>query len=94
MPSNSRFLNIDGAFFGSSFPGFFLEMYPKVEQECRRIREHSLPFQLRIFGFNIAEKSRAGPRMKWLRQAPGQNKPIQGEETDAVTLTEEDAMAG
>ncbi|PRT56105.1 Casein kinase II subunit beta [Wickerhamiella sorbophila] len=94
VPSNSRFLNIDGAFFGSSFPAFFLETYPKVEQECRRIREQSPPFQLKIFGFNIAEKSRAGPRMKWLRQTPGQDKSQGPQETEAATAIEEEAVVG
>lgn len=68
IPPNSRYLGIDGAFFGTSFAGLFLKTYPEVEESCRNRPWQQ--FELKIYGFRINERSRAGPRMKWLRQRP------------------------
>ncbi|ANB14581.1 casein kinase 2 regulatory subunit CKB1 [Sugiyamaella lignohabitans] len=70
VPPNSRFLSIDGAFFGTSFPGLFLKAYPEIEKECARRRKQQGQFELTIYGFKIAESSKSGSRMKWLRQVP------------------------
>lgn len=66
LPSSSRYLNIDGSFFGTSFCGLFQRQYGlgKVNSE---------QFRLKIFGFAINEASVVGGRMKWLRQVPGQH---------------------
>lgn len=85
VPSNVRFLNIDGAFFGSSFPAMFLEMFPEIESECIPHRQEQ--FALKVFGFKISELSKVGPRMKWLREFPGNDTLIQEEEEEE----EEDA---
>jgi casein kinase II subunit beta len=68
IPPNSRYLGIDGAFFGTSFAGLFLKTYPEIEETCRNRPWQQ--FELKIYGFRINEKSRAGPRMRWLRQRP------------------------
>lgn len=68
MPSSDVFLGIDGAFFGSSFAGMFLDMMPGIEKRASQIRKQQ--FQLKLYGFKISPKSKFGPRMKWLRQTP------------------------
>ncbi len=68
LPISSRYLNIDGACFGTSFPGLFLQMFPEIEKQCaQRKWKH---FDLKIFGFKINERAPSGPRMRWLRQRP------------------------
>lgn len=59
---------LDGAFFGTSFPGVFLKQYPGVETDSKK--ELAPPFKLSLFGFGINEMSKCGPRMKWLRALP------------------------
>lgn len=72
VPSSSRYLNIDGAFFGTTFPGLLVKMFPEIENQCRiRINKFSNnDFGLKLFGFKIHELSTSGPRMKWLRMHP------------------------
>ena len=70
IPSSSRYLNID-AFFGTTFPGLLVKMFPEIENQCRiRITK----FSQNDFGLNwefkINELSATGPRMKWLRMHP------------------------
>lgn len=72
LPSSSRYLNIDGAFFGTTFPGLLVKMFSEIENQCR-IRTSKLnqkDFGLKLFGFKINELSASGPRMKWLRLNP------------------------
>ncbi|KAH3687137.1 hypothetical protein WICPIJ_001892 [Wickerhamomyces pijperi] len=64
LPTSSRYLNIDGAFFGSTFPGFFIKMYGLDNPNLRPSDD------LKIFGFKIHEGSNVGSRMKWLRATP------------------------
>lgn len=72
LPSSSRYLNIDGAFFGTTFPGLLVKMFPEIENQCRiRINKvNQDDFGVRLFGFKINEVSTSGPRMKWLRMHP------------------------
>lgn len=72
LPLSSRYLNIDGAFFGTTFPGLLVKMFPEIEHQCK-IRVNKINQEntgLRLFGFRIHESSATGPRMKWLRQYP------------------------
>ena len=69
IPPSSRYYNIDGAYFGTSFPGVFLKTFPEIEKQCQKIRSKQ-QFELKIYGIRIAEISKSGPRMKWLRQFP------------------------
>ena len=68
MPTSERFLAVDGAFFGSSFAGMFLDIMPGIEKRASQIRKQQ--FQLKMFGFNISPLAKFGPRMRWLRQTP------------------------
>lgn len=72
LPLSSRYLNIDGAFFGTTFPGLLVKMFPEIENQCKiRIkRVNSDQTGIRLFGFRVHESSTTGPRMKWLRQFP------------------------
>ncbi|EGW33581.1 uncharacterized protein SPAPADRAFT_60924 [Spathaspora passalidarum NRRL Y-27907] len=72
IPSSSRYLNIDGAFFGTTFPGLLVKMFPEIENQCRiRINKFSAnDFGLKLFGFKVNETSASGPRMRWLRMHP------------------------
>lgn len=47
-PKSSRHANIDGAYFGTSFPGMFFQVYPKLLP-----RHSEEQFCLKIFGFKI-----------------------------------------
>jgi casein kinase II subunit beta len=89
IPPNSRYMNIDGTFFGTSFAGLFLKTYPEIEETCKKMRQTQ--FELKIYGFKISEKSRSGPRMKWLRQYPADNKQLEDADTNGEKkLAEED----
>jgi len=68
MPSSPKFLGIDGAFFGSTFPGMMLDMMPEIEARLSQMRK--LQFNLKIYGFKISPMSRSGARMRWLRETP------------------------
>lgn len=65
---SARTSDVDGAFFGSSFAGLLMEAFPIIEMDCMQKRNNI--FRLTIFGFNIAESAKAGPRMRWLRTEP------------------------
>lgn len=68
LPSSSRYLNIDGAFFGTSFVGLFMKMFPEIDRQTKqRTRDQ---FQLKLFGFRLNEAAPCGPRMRWLRCWP------------------------
>lgn len=82
MPPNSRYLNIDGAFFGTTFAGLFLKTFPEIEQECSQRRQKQ--FELKIYGFRISELSKSGPRMKWLRQMPKNQQQLEEVENDTA----------
>lgn len=51
VPKSSRHAAIDGAYFGSSFPGMLLQAYPN---EVERSREKYL---LKIFGFKLHDRA-------------------------------------
>ncbi|EEQ36657.1 putative casein kinase II subunit beta [Clavispora lusitaniae] len=92
LPSSSRYLNIDGAFFGTSFPGLLVKMFPEIDNQCRlRInRVNQDNFGLRLFGFKIHESSASGPRMKWLRQMPETEQEKAEFDSCELSLPEED----
>ncbi|CAG8715830.1 9919_t:CDS:2, partial [Gigaspora margarita] len=64
-PPSSRFHNVDGAFFGTTFPHLLFQQYPDLLQNTP-----TEIYEPRIFGFKVSEKSRSGPRMQWLRLRP------------------------
>ncbi|KAG4304495.1 hypothetical protein PORY_002205 [Pneumocystis oryctolagi] len=66
VPPNSRFQNIDGAFFGTTFPHLFFQTYPEYKPTVSRKCFHI--YQPKIYGFRVSEKSKSGPRMTWLRK--------------------------
>lgn len=72
IPSSSRYLNIDGAFFGTTFPGLLVKMFPEIENQCGirigKVNQNNIG--IKLFGFKIHELSQSGPRMKWLRTHP------------------------
>lgn len=72
LPLSLRYLNIDGAFFGTTLPGLLVNMFPEIENQCKlRINKVNQDNSgIPLFGFKIHESSAAGPRMKWLRQYP------------------------
>lgn len=51
-PKSSKHLTLDGAFFGTSFPHMFLQVYPQLVPEKRA--ERYVP---RIFGFRVHQHS-------------------------------------
>ncbi|VEU20427.1 DEKNAAC101358 [Brettanomyces naardenensis] len=75
LPSSSRYLNIDGAFFGTSFAGMFMKMFPEIQRQCDERTKKQ--FELKLFGFRLNERAPGGPRMKWLRQYPQSKEEIE-----------------
>ncbi|KAM0751446.1 hypothetical protein T439DRAFT_325579 [Meredithblackwellia eburnea MCA 4105] len=86
VPPSSRFLGVDGAFFGTTFPHLLFQTYPTAlpfqpqpqptEKESKD-REATTPltslskiYVPRIYGFKVSERARSGPRMQWLRMRP------------------------
>ncbi|KAI8322457.1 hypothetical protein GQ54DRAFT_246344, partial [Martensiomyces pterosporus] len=64
-PPSSRYQKIDGAYFGSTFPHLFFQAFPSL------VPEDPTPiYTPQIYGFAINERSKAGPRMQWLRMRP------------------------
>ncbi|KAK9474808.1 casein kinase II subunit beta-1 [Dipodascopsis tothii] len=102
VPPNSRFQTVDGAYFGTSFPGLFFKTFteipkvlslsiyrsPSLDNASSRsgsstssktsgggaaanaLKNRDGVFEMKIYGFRVAEKARSGPRMKWLRMKP------------------------
>ncbi|KAI8384556.1 casein kinase II, regulatory subunit [Radiomyces spectabilis] len=69
IPPNSKYKNIDGAHFGTTFPHLFLQTFQDIIPTMS-----SQVYVAKIFGFRINEQSPSGPRMKWLRQKPPRNR--------------------
>ncbi|KAF3914478.1 hypothetical protein AA313_de0205065 [Arthrobotrys entomopaga] len=117
-PPNSRFQQVDGAFFGTSFASLFLMTFTDIDYSApshktpaqvppsaRKVGTTSttaptvasngtpLPpqpgnlngfatqniapglgtgkqYEMKIYGFKVSERSKSGPRMKWLRSRP------------------------
>lgn len=68
LPQSSRFLCLEGAYWGTSFPGVFLKHFKELEDYVERKGKES--YQLKVFGFKINDQAISGQRMKWLRQYP------------------------
>ena len=68
MPQSSRHLSLEGAYWGTSFPGVFLKHFKELEDYVEKKSKDT--YELKIFGFAIAKEAISGPRMKWLRQYP------------------------
>ncbi|KAJ2083456.1 casein kinase 2 regulatory subunit [Coemansia sp. RSA 988] len=77
-PPSSRYQKIDGAYFGTTFPHMFFQAFPSLIPE----QPPSL-YTPKIYGFAINERSRTGPRMKWLRMHPLPDQVDEDEDTDA-----------
>ncbi|KAF9097197.1 casein kinase 2 regulatory subunit [Mortierella sp. GBA35] len=61
-PPSSRYHNLDGAYFGTTFAHMLFHIYPELVP--------NIPNKIyapAIYGFKISEYSRCGPRMQWLR---------------------------
>ncbi|KAJ6257415.1 hypothetical protein Dda_8305 [Drechslerella dactyloides] len=119
-PPNSRFQQVDGAFFGTSFASLFLMTFtdidysapshktpaqiPPAARKASSSAAASAPssapatssglppqpvqlngfatqniapglgtgkqYEMKIYGFKVSERSKSGPRMKWLRTRP------------------------
>ncbi|CCD24676.1 casein kinase 2 regulatory subunit CKB1 NDAI_0D03620 [Naumovozyma dairenensis CBS 421] len=68
LPQSSRFLCLEGAFWGTSFPGVFLKHFKELEEYVERKTKET--YELKVFGFRINDRAVSGQRMKWLRQYP------------------------
>lgn len=65
-PPNSRFQDIDGVYFGTTFANLFFESFPDL---VPKIKQTKL-YQPKIYGFKVSERAKTGPRMSWLRMKP------------------------
>ncbi|CCK70076.1 casein kinase 2 regulatory subunit CKB1 KNAG_0D03300 [Huiozyma naganishii CBS 8797] len=68
LPQSSRYLCLEGAFWGTSFPGVFLKHFKELEDYVERKSKES--YSLKVFGFKISDQAISGQRMHWLRQYP------------------------
>ncbi|KAI7859850.1 casein kinase II regulatory subunit-domain-containing protein [Circinella umbellata] len=64
-PPSSIFQNVDGAHFGTTYAHLLFQSFYELVPAPR-----ASIYQPRIFGFRVNERSRAGPRMQWLRMRP------------------------
>ncbi|CAO3616864.1 unnamed protein product [Cunninghamella echinulata] len=64
-PPNSIYHRVDGAHFGTTYAHLMFENFSEL---IPLARGHI--YQPKIFGFRVNERSRAGPRMQWLRMRP------------------------
>lgn len=81
-PRHSKFLNVDGCGFGTTFHNLLFSTYPELvpspESETRLLgeeevmRSYSL-YVPRIFGFRISSLAVNGPKSGWLRRRVGDN---------------------
>ncbi|KAK6530469.1 casein kinase 2 regulatory subunit [Orbilia ellipsospora] len=117
-PPNSRFQQVDGAFFGTSFASLFLMTFTDIDYSAPShktpaqippsarkagttsttaptVASNGTPlppqpgnlngfatqniapglgtgkqYEMKIYGFKVSERSKSGPRMKWLRSRP------------------------
>ncbi|SCU87539.1 LAMI_0D06458g1_1 [Lachancea mirantina] len=68
LPQSSRHLSLEGAYWGTSFPGVFLKHFKELEEYVDRKAKDT--YQLRVFGFRVNDEAASGARMRWLRQYP------------------------
>ncbi|CCF58916.1 hypothetical protein KAFR_0F03200 [Kazachstania africana CBS 2517] len=68
LPQSSRYLCLEGAYWGTSFPGVFLKHFKELEDYVERKGKEA--YHLKVFGFKINDLAVSGQRMKWLRQWP------------------------
>ncbi|KAF9337668.1 casein kinase 2 regulatory subunit [Podila minutissima] len=61
-PPSSRYHNLDGAYFGTTFAHMLFHVYPELVPKIP-----NKIYAPAIYGFKISEYSRCGPRMQWLR---------------------------
>ncbi|KAJ2722102.1 casein kinase 2 regulatory subunit [Coemansia sp. Benny D115] len=81
-PPSSRYSKVDGAYFGTTFPHMFFQTFPSL------IPEEPMPIYVpRIYGFAVNERSKAGPRMQWLRMLPDKDV-MDAEDDDAGNTTD------
>ena len=92
-PPHTRFAEVDGAFFGTSFAVSFFIQYPELNPSSMlsdmdgtylsisspvpryyfpgsSSLKNCLVYRRKIFGFNVSERAKDGPRMSWLRERP------------------------
>ncbi|KAJ1795716.1 casein kinase 2 regulatory subunit [Coemansia sp. RSA 2399] len=72
-PPSSRYNNVDGAYFGTTFPHMFFQAFPSLIP-----LGPELVYTPRIYGFAINEKSKPGPHMQWLRMRPKDDADVEG----------------
>jgi casein kinase II subunit beta len=82
-PPSSRYNTIDGAYFGTTFPHLLFMTFPELLPESA-----GYVYDPRIFGFKVSERSKTGPRMRWLRSYLGEE-PTDSMQSDA-SLEEDD----
>lgn len=88
LPNSSRYLNIDGAFFGTTFPGLFIKIFNEIDNQIKQ--RNKKQYELKIFGFKINESSKVGSRMKWLRQLPKTEDELKELESCQYEISQED----
>ncbi|KAI7828421.1 casein kinase II regulatory subunit-domain-containing protein [Kickxella alabastrina] len=88
-PPSSRYQKVDGAYFGTTFPHMFFQTFPSLVPE-----DQSALYTPSIYGFAINERSKAGPRMQWLRMLPEKTPQQLPADDDSGDDNDDDAAAG
>ncbi|SAL99798.1 hypothetical protein [Absidia glauca] len=76
IPSNNKHATIDGAHFGTTFPHLFAQAFPDIipsrpdYYSQQQQQQQPNTYVAKLFGFRVNERSKAGPRMAWLRMTP------------------------
>lgn len=91
-PARSRFVNIDGAFFGTTFPHLFFMTFTDIRPGVFKSQVgHYVP---KIYGFKVSSLAPSGPRMSWLRQGLNGHMPDDdnNESKDTVDVEQDVSM--
>lgn len=68
-----------GAHFGTTFPHLFAQAFPDIipsrpDHHYQQQQQQPNTYVAKLFGFRVNERSKAGPRMAWLRMTPPPSK--------------------
>lgn len=86
-PPNSRFYDVDGSYFGPTFPHLFFMTFPELRPPVIQSDVPSV-YVPRIYGFKVSERAVCGPKMAWLRQCVYSGQ-VNAAETEAHGMVED-----
>lgn len=81
-PKQTRHANIDGAYFGTTFPHLLLQSHPELVPT-----KSTQPYVPKIFGFKIHKSSAYYPKSPAINNAINENENVNGNTNTNATVT-------